>query len=46
MDHLYGLKENVILGRRIPVGTGVIDNEDADSEDTREIGAETVASKE
>ena len=23
-DNLYGLKENVILGRRIPVGTGVI----------------------
>lgn len=22
IDHLYGLKENVILGRRIPVGTG------------------------
>ncbi|MDQ3094119.1 MAG: DNA-directed RNA polymerase subunit beta', partial [bacterium] len=24
VDHLYGLKENVILGRRIPVGTGAI----------------------
>jgi DNA-directed RNA polymerase subunit beta' len=22
VDQLYGLKENVILGRRIPVGTG------------------------
>jgi DNA-directed RNA polymerase subunit beta' len=22
VDHLYGLKENVILGRKIPVGTG------------------------
>jgi DNA-directed RNA polymerase subunit beta' len=22
VDHLFGLKENVILGRRIPVGTG------------------------
>ena len=22
VDYLYGLKENVILGRRIPVGTG------------------------
>jgi DNA-directed RNA polymerase subunit beta' len=22
VDNLYGLKENVILGRRIPVGTG------------------------
>ena len=22
VDHLFGLKENVILGRKIPVGTG------------------------
>jgi DNA-directed RNA polymerase subunit beta' len=28
VDHLYGLKENVILGRRIPVGTGAIKDED------------------
>jgi DNA-directed RNA polymerase subunit beta' len=28
VDHLYGLKENVILGRRIPVGTGFYDPED------------------
>jgi len=27
VDHLYGLKENVILGRRIPVGTGYYDPE-------------------
>ncbi len=27
VDHLYGLKENVILGRRIPVGTGYRANE-------------------
>lgn len=27
VDHLYGLKENVILGRRIPVGTGYRDEE-------------------
>ncbi|MCA9344243.1 DNA-directed RNA polymerase subunit beta' [Candidatus Saccharibacteria bacterium] len=27
VDHLYGLKENVILGRRIPVGTGYEDPE-------------------
>mgnify|MGYP003585819994 FL=1 len=26
-DHLYGLKENVILGRKIPVGTGYKDIE-------------------
>jgi DNA-directed RNA polymerase subunit beta' len=25
VDHLFGLKENVILGRKIPVGTGYID---------------------
>lgn len=25
VDHLYGLKENVILGRKIPVGTGYTD---------------------
>jgi DNA-directed RNA polymerase subunit beta' len=23
VDHLHGLKENVIIGRKIPVGTGV-----------------------
>ncbi len=28
VDHLYGLKENVILGRKIPVGTGVRRTED------------------
>ena len=27
VDKLYGLKENVILGRKIPVGTGVIEDE-------------------
>jgi DNA-directed RNA polymerase subunit beta' len=33
VDHLYGLKENVILGRRIPVGTGYM----ADEEKVEEI---------
>ncbi len=28
VDKLYGLKENVILGRKIPVGTGAIEEED------------------
>ncbi|HUS26481.1 MAG TPA: DNA-directed RNA polymerase subunit beta' [Nevskiaceae bacterium] len=28
VDKLYGLKENVILGRKIPVGTGYSDDED------------------
>jgi DNA-directed RNA polymerase subunit beta' len=32
IDKLYGLKENVILGRKIPVGTGYADpNEDPES---------------
>ncbi len=30
VDRLYGLKENVILGRRIPVGTGVMTDEAAE----------------
>lgn len=30
VDKLFGLKENVILGRRIPVGTGVIEDEEED----------------
>ncbi|MDB5161403.1 MAG: DNA-directed polymerase subunit beta [Candidatus Saccharibacteria bacterium] len=28
VDNLYGLKENVILGRRIPVGTGAVRDEE------------------
>lgn len=32
VDHLYGLKENVILGRPIPVGTGYQDEDDTDDE--------------
>ncbi len=28
VDHLYGLKENVILGRKIPVGTGYMTEEE------------------
>lgn len=38
VDHLFGLKENVILGRRIPVGTGVEELED-DSEESLEVRA-------
>jgi DNA-directed RNA polymerase subunit beta' len=37
VDKLYGLKENVILGRKIPVGTGAIVEED------EEFDAELVA---
>ena len=32
VDKLYGLKENVILGRKIPVGTGAIADDDEDDE--------------
>jgi DNA-directed RNA polymerase subunit beta' len=35
IDHLYGLKENVIIGRKIPVGTGY--QTDADSEAEAEV---------
>jgi DNA-directed RNA polymerase subunit beta' len=44
VDHLYGLKENVILGRRIPVGTGAHDLVEKEAEAERQ--AEMVASKE
>jgi DNA-directed RNA polymerase subunit beta' len=42
VDHLYGLKENVILGRRIPVGTGARslrddDDDDATDDETEEV---------
>lgn len=30
-DHLHGLKENVIIGRKIPVGTGAITEDDEQS---------------
>ncbi len=37
VDHLYGLKENVILGRKIPVGTGystpIVEPQEFDIED-------------
>jgi DNA-directed RNA polymerase subunit beta' len=47
VDHLYGLKENVILGRQIPVGTGARrDDEDDETETEAESELETVASKE
>lgn len=36
VDSLYGLKENVILGRRIPVGTGY-KHTSADDEDEAEV---------
>ncbi|MBR3332056.1 DNA-directed RNA polymerase subunit beta' [Candidatus Saccharibacteria bacterium] len=35
VDHLKGLKENVIIGRKIPVGTGVAPIEDFETPDTK-----------
>ena len=43
VDHLYGLKENVILGRKIPVGTGFGDEEAEEAEDLTEEAVETAA---
>ncbi len=46
VDHLYGLKENVILGRPIPVGTGYVEDDEAEEvllDD--EVAEPTVASK-
>jgi DNA-directed RNA polymerase subunit beta' len=37
VDKLYGLKENVILGRKIPVGTGAVDE---DEEEDGQLAAE------
>ena len=37
IDHLYGLKENVIIGRKIPVGTGAIVDEPDTTEDIQSI---------
>jgi DNA-directed RNA polymerase subunit beta' len=42
VDHLYGLKENVILGRKIPVGTGYSD-EETEPAQVEEVVAEAVA---
>ncbi|QWQ31893.1 hypothetical protein KOY48_03095 [Candidatus Minimicrobia naudis] len=42
-DHLHGLKENVIIGRKIPVGTGAVEEDgefDAPSEDEFANGQE------
>ena len=44
VDHLYGLKENVILGRKIPVGTGAAAYLEREAEAANE--SETVVSKE
>jgi DNA-directed RNA polymerase subunit beta' len=43
VDKLFGLKENVILGRKIPVGTGNRRAEEADLEDEFELDDVEVA---
>jgi len=35
VDKLYGLKENVILGRKIPVGTGAKSDEEEEEDELR-----------
>ena len=46
VDRLYGLKENVILGRRIPVGTGSLPDEDNDGfTDVELLESEPVAAE-
>ena len=35
VDHLRGLKENVIIGRKIPVGTGVAPLADFETPDSK-----------
>ncbi|MDO4741870.1 MAG: DNA-directed RNA polymerase subunit beta' [Candidatus Saccharibacteria bacterium] len=35
VDHLRGLKENVIIGRKIPVGTGVVPIEELEMPDSK-----------
>jgi DNA-directed RNA polymerase subunit beta' len=39
VDKLYGLKENVILGRKIPVGTGFQADDDDDTTDDADVTA-------
>jgi len=43
VDKLFGLKENVILGRKIPVGTGVISDEETEEEEIEESVSEEEA---
>lgn len=42
VDHLKGLKENVIIGRKIPVGTGVTPIEDFESSEAEEPTEEDI----
>lgn len=40
VDNLFGLKENVILGRRIPVGTGVMTAINDELDDNNDVATE------
>jgi DNA-directed RNA polymerase subunit beta' len=40
IDKLYGLKENVILGRKIPVGTGHKDEDEIEAEAEEPLAVE------
>jgi DNA-directed RNA polymerase, beta' subunit len=43
-DHLHGLKENVIIGRKIPVGTGAVEeDEEFETPSEDEFAEEEVA---
>lgn len=42
IDHLQGLKENVIIGRKIPVGTGAVSEEEAAEDVDDEIVVDEV----
>ena len=37
VDRLHGLKENVIIGRKIPVGTGVVKKVDQKIEEDMDL---------
>jgi DNA-directed RNA polymerase subunit beta' len=43
VDHLYGLKENVIIGRKIPVGTGAITEDEVVEDELADDVYEEVA---
>lgn len=43
VDRLYGLKENVILGRKIPVGTGYVKEDTTDSQVNEDFEPGTIS---
>lgn len=38
IDYLHGLKENVMIGKLIPAGTGLLDDEDDEDDDLLDFG--------